>query len=152
MYTICKRWTFDAAHKLIGLPPGHKCSRMHGHTYAVEVEVSASELNDQGFVIDFAVLAPIKTLIDNVYDHRFLNDVMDGKNPTAENLARIIHEQANMIYMIRRLDPSEGPAETTITIPCIALVTTQVEPLPEGVTITAVRVSETGSSWAEYRP
>lgn len=83
MITICKSWTFDAAHQLDTLPATHKCSRMHGHTYRVELTI-AGPLDDQGMVIDYdtldAIVAPI---IDRV-DHRILNDAL--AIPTTERL------------------------------------------------------------------
>jgi 6-pyruvoyltetrahydropterin/6-carboxytetrahydropterin synthase len=153
MYRITKRWTFDAAHQLHGLPDGHKCGRLHGHTYTVEIEVSAEELDDHGFVVDFADLAPIKQLIDKIYDHRFLNDVLPAStNPTAEKLATILYAQTRMIYVLRRSRGGDNPLDLEVVISrCDPILLHDVVPLPDGVEITAVRVSETGSSWAEYR-
>lgn len=35
MYRIGKRFMFEAAHHLPDLPEGHKCARLHGHSYTV---------------------------------------------------------------------------------------------------------------------
>ena len=59
MYRISKKWTFDAAHHLDGLPEGHKCARVHGHTWTVEVVLAAVTLTGPGFVTDFGELAPL---------------------------------------------------------------------------------------------
>jgi len=153
MYRITKRWKFDAAHQLHGLPDDHKCGRLHGHTYTVEVEVSAEDLDDRGFVVDFADLAPVKQLIDGVYDHRFLNDILPASfNPTAENLASLLYAHITMIYHVRGRSATNDPIDLEIVLPrCEPLLLHKVVPLREGVEITAIRVSETGSSWAEYR-
>jgi 6-pyruvoyltetrahydropterin/6-carboxytetrahydropterin synthase len=122
VYRIGKRFTFDAAHRLSGLPPGHKCSRTHGHTYTVEVELAATVLTGPGFVTDFADLAPFGRYLDEQVDHRDLNEVLDAE-PTSENLARLFFS-----WCTQHLD------------------------LAAGGLVTAVRVSETPATWAEYRP
>lgn len=122
MYRIGKRFTFEAAHWLAGLPEGHKCGREHGHSYTVEVILASAELSGPGFVVDFAELDPIKKHLGDVFDHRKLNDVIDVE-PTSENLARVLFAW------------------------CTAKL-----PLPATVAVEAVRVSETPTTWAEYRP
>lgn len=151
-WKICKKFSFDAAHKLNGLPPGHKCGNLHGHTYTVEVEFSSEDLDEYGFVVDFGDLAPIKQLIDGAFDHRCLNDVVpEGYNPTAENLASMIYACVTMIFETRRLLASgQDPMDVEINLPRFPkFLVHRVVPLRENVEITAVRVSETGSSWAE---
>jgi 6-pyruvoyltetrahydropterin/6-carboxytetrahydropterin synthase len=86
MFRIGKRYAFDAAHHLPGLPEGHKCRRVHGHSYAVEVIVASGELVSPGFVADFADLSPMRTYIDEALDHQDLNEVLDVE-PTAEAIA-----------------------------------------------------------------
>jgi len=93
MYTITKEFTFDAAHQLYGLPEGHKCGRLHGHTYTVIVELQSAELDEHGFVKDYGELSLIKDFIDGNLDHRNLNDVLGIKNTTAENIARFIYHE-----------------------------------------------------------
>jgi 6-pyruvoyltetrahydropterin/6-carboxytetrahydropterin synthase len=58
MYRIGKSFMFEAAHRLVTLPPGHKCNRPHGHSYTAEVVVVATDLVGPGFVVDFAELKP----------------------------------------------------------------------------------------------
>jgi 6-pyruvoyltetrahydropterin/6-carboxytetrahydropterin synthase len=87
MYTISKQFTFSASHQLKGLPEGHPCARLHGHNYRVEVVLSASTLNEVGFVKDYGELKPFQQWLDAQYDHRHLNDQCEF-NPTAENLAK----------------------------------------------------------------
>lgn len=96
-YTITKIYTFDAAHQLADLPEGHKCGRLHGHTYRVELNLAADHLDYTGFVIDFGDLAPFKDIIDKQLDHRCLNDVLP-QNPTSEYLARWLYEKAAQLW------------------------------------------------------
>ncbi|MFI7347265.1 6-pyruvoyl trahydropterin synthase family protein [Streptomyces sp. NPDC049936] len=85
---IVKRFDFSASHRLGGLPESHQCARLHGHNYAVELELSAERnaLTSTGFVRDYGDLSAFKKWLDETLDHRHLNDVVEG-NPTAENLA-----------------------------------------------------------------
>lgn len=101
MYIIKKEFQFEAAHKLVGLPEGHKCGQLHGHSYKVIVELASSKLDEHGFVKDYGELKPIKDWIDYELDHKYLNDVLNPgesedcpmySNPTAENLARYIYD------------------------------------------------------------
>ncbi|GIJ29993.1 6-carboxy-5,6,7,8-tetrahydropterin synthase [Micromonospora qiuiae] len=120
-YRICKTYTFEGAHQLGGLSEGHKCGRLHGHGYTVEVMLASRRLTGPGFVVDFAELDLLKRHLDSGFDHRLLNDVVDVE-PTSENLARALFD-----WCAAHLD------------------------LPDGTFIEAVRVRETATSWAEYR-
>lgn len=84
--TIAKHFTFDAAHHLPTLPPDHKCYRMHGHTYQVELVLTGVVLDD-GFVIDYAEIASKWDPLHKLLDHRVLNDVPGLEVPSTENLA-----------------------------------------------------------------
>lgn len=91
MYRISKEFGFEASHCLKGLEEGHPCLRMHGHSYKVIVTFEAKELNKDGFIIDYRKLEPIKRLLDNVFDHKHLNDFLPFQ-PSAENIARHIYD------------------------------------------------------------
>lgn len=112
MYRISKEFHFSASHVLNGMRPGHPCGRLHGHNYVVILELSAPELDILGMVLDYNDLAPFKTWIDDVLDHRHLNDVMPS-NPTAENLAKFIYDSLGSDY--RRLVTSVTVKETAKT-------------------------------------
>lgn len=122
MFTITKEFGFEAAHYLRGLPDGHQCARLHGHSYRVQVVLEAQTLDDRGFVRDYGDLSLVKAFLDSVFDHRCINEVAEKfrelRQPTAENIARFLFMQFGECW-------------------------------PE---LTAVRVSETGQTWAEYRP
>jgi 6-pyruvoyltetrahydropterin/6-carboxytetrahydropterin synthase len=77
-------FTFSAAHRLPMVPDGHKCGRMHGHNYTVEV-AERGFTRDDGMVRDYAELQRIADDVRAVLDHSTLNDTLD--NPTAELLA-----------------------------------------------------------------
>jgi 6-pyruvoyltetrahydropterin/6-carboxytetrahydropterin synthase len=89
MWQISKEFSFEAAHFLPNVPQGHQCSRVHGHSYKVVVELSGESLaEEQGWIEDFAVISDVVKPIVKQLDHRLLNDVDEGlKNPTSEILA-----------------------------------------------------------------
>lgn len=89
---ISKTFDFDAAHRLPNVPEGHKCGRMHGHTYRVEVMLEG-EPDHRGFVVDYAEIAEAWKPIEHVLDHHTLNDVPGLENPTTEILAPWILER-----------------------------------------------------------
>lgn len=86
MFKIKKRFEFSASHQLAELPEGHKCRRLHGHNYVVEVELVSEMLNEVGFIRDYGEMELLRTHLDEHYEHRHLNDLMP--QPTAELLAK----------------------------------------------------------------
>ena len=83
---IARTYRFEAAHYLPLLPATHKCHRLHGHNYRVMITV-VGELDERGFVADFAELdAEVEQLIA-IVDHKLLNDIQGLENPTAELIA-----------------------------------------------------------------
>lgn len=86
MYTITRRFEFEAAHRLTKVPAEHKCRRMHGHNYVVTVELRSVDLDAAGMVVDFGALKALEVYIDSHLDHRILNDVLEVET-TAELLA-----------------------------------------------------------------
>lgn len=84
---IFKDFTFEAAHRLPNLPPEHKCSRLHGHSFRVRVWVSGEVDAITGWVMDFGdIKAACQPVIDEL-DHRYLNDIPGLENPTSERIA-----------------------------------------------------------------
>lgn len=87
---IFKEFTFEAAHRLPHVPPGHKCARLHGHSFLVAVHVTGPVEPRLGWVLDFAdIKAAFKPLLDQL-DHNFLNEIEGLSNPTSEVLAKWI--------------------------------------------------------------
>lgn len=98
MYVIRKKFSFSAAHQLLGLPDDHPCSRLHGHNYEVEVVLASSCLNDVCFVVDYRELDRFKHFLDVTCDHRDLNEVFGGMQTTAENLAYKFYEWCHKMW------------------------------------------------------
>lgn len=90
MFTITKDFHFSASHRLDGLPDDHPCARLHGHNFIVRVELASADLNPVGFVVDYRDLSGFSTWLDDTFDHRHLNDVVDF-NPTAENMTAYLY-------------------------------------------------------------
>jgi len=87
---IFKAFTLESAHRLPNVPAGHKCARVHGHSFRVEIHVCGPVDERLGWVMDFAdVKAAFEPLFQRL-DHHYLNDVPGLENPTSENLARWI--------------------------------------------------------------
>jgi len=134
--TITRRFEWDAAHRVLGHEG--KCRYLHGHRYRADVEVSSPSLDGIGRVIDYSVLKEVVGgWIDQWWDHNAIlhnddpllkhGEVFDGRppwvmgaNPTAENLARALFEQAEEMLV------------------------------EKGLTVQSVRVYETPNCWADY--
>ena len=90
---IFKAFTLESAHRLPNVPEGHKCARVHGHSFRVEIHVRGPLDPQLGWVMDFAdVKAAFEPLFLQL-DHRYLNDVPGLENPTSEHLARWIWQR-----------------------------------------------------------
>jgi 6-pyruvoyltetrahydropterin/6-carboxytetrahydropterin synthase len=87
---IFRAFTIEAAHRLPNVPQGHKCSRLHGHSFRIELYISGDVDAHTGWVMDFAdVKAAFQPIYDRL-DHHYLNEIAGLENPTSENLARWI--------------------------------------------------------------
>jgi 6-pyruvoyltetrahydropterin/6-carboxytetrahydropterin synthase len=90
---IFKEFTIEAAHLLPNVPEGHKCRRLHGHSFRIAVYVAGEPGADSGWVMDFAdISAAFHPLFDQL-DHRYLNEVPGLENPTSEVLARWVWDR-----------------------------------------------------------
>ena len=89
---IFTRFTLEAAHRLPNVPAGHKCARLHGHSFQVEVHVSGEPDAHTGWVMDFADVKAAFAPLFNQLDHNCLNDIPGLENPTSERLAVWIWE------------------------------------------------------------
>jgi 6-pyruvoyltetrahydropterin/6-carboxytetrahydropterin synthase len=84
---ITQAFTFEAAHRLPNVPPAHRCHRMHGHSYRVELRLQGAVDPVTGFVADFFdIEAAFQPLLARL-DHHCLNEIKGLENPTAENIA-----------------------------------------------------------------
>ncbi len=90
---IYKEFTFEAAHRLPNVPAGHKCGRLHGHSFQVAIHVSGEIGEQSGWIMDFADLKAAFEPIYKRLDHYYLNDIPGLENPTSEVLATWIWQQ-----------------------------------------------------------
>ena len=110
---LTKEFTFEAAHRLPMVPADHKCARMHGHGFRVEIAV-AGELDPRmGWLVDYAdIAAVVEPIVRGELDHRTLNDVPGLENPTSELLC---------VWLWRRLAPAlPGLVGITVHETCTA--------------------------------
>ena len=90
---VHKQFRFEAAHRLPNVPEGHKCARLHGHSFGVTVWVAGEVGERSGWVMDFADIADAFAPLHDQLDHRYLNEVGGLENPTSEHLARWIWQR-----------------------------------------------------------
>lgn len=90
---LFKSFQIEAAHRLPNVPPGHKCARLHGHSFRVEVQVSGPLDVHTGWVMDFAEIKAAFAPVFDSLDHRYLNDIAGLENPTSEHLAEWIWQR-----------------------------------------------------------
>jgi len=84
---LTKDFSFEAAHTLPNVPPDHKCARMHGHSYRIEITIEG-ELDERGWVMDFAEIDEHVAPLVRLVDHQVLNEIEGLGNPTSELLAQ----------------------------------------------------------------
>lgn len=90
---IYKEFSFEAAHRLPNVPNGHKCARLHGHSFYVRLYVTGPIDEELGWVMDFGDLKSAFQPVYDRLDHHYLNDIPGLENPTSENLSRWIWQQ-----------------------------------------------------------
>ena len=90
---ITKSFTFDAAHRLPVYGEGHKYTRMHGHSFAVEVTLSGEPDSETGWVADFEQVSAAIAGVRDQLDHQTLNEVEGLEKPTLENICAWIAER-----------------------------------------------------------
>jgi 6-pyruvoyltetrahydropterin/6-carboxytetrahydropterin synthase len=90
---IFKEFRFEAAHRLPNVAPGHKCARLHGHSFQVALHVRGEVDEHLGWFMDFAEVDEAFRPCYAKLDHHYLNEVEGLENPTSENLARWIWQE-----------------------------------------------------------
>ena len=93
---IFKDFTFEAAHRLPNVPEGHKCARLHGHSFRVRVTIAGPVDPHLGWVMDFADVKRACRAVEDRLDHRYLNEIEGLENPTSEVLARFVFERVKL--------------------------------------------------------
>ena len=84
---LVKSFSFEAAHWLPTFPEGHKCRRMHGHSFKVEIVVEGDVAKEKGYLIDYGEITDAVEPIRMKLDHYCLNEIEGLENPTSEMLA-----------------------------------------------------------------
>ncbi len=87
---IFKEFTFESAHRLPHVPEGHKCGRLHGHSFKVAIHLSGDLDPHTGWIRDFSEIKAIFKPLYERLDHNYLNDIPGLENPTSEVLAKWI--------------------------------------------------------------
>lgn len=90
---LVKTFGFEAAHFLPTFPEGHKCRRMHGHSFKVDVIVEGDAPEEQGYLIDYGEIKAAIAPIEKRLDHYVLNEIEGLENPTSEMIAKWIYEK-----------------------------------------------------------
>ena len=109
-----RAYRFEAAHFLPKVPPGHKCARMHGHSYQIEVVIEG-ELDERGWVMDFAEIDDHVAPLVRELDHQILNEIVGLANPTSELLAAWWWQRlAPTLHGLREVVVSETPTSRCI--------------------------------------
>lgn len=90
---IFKEFTFEAAHRLPKVPVGHKCFRLHGHSFRVRLSVTCPLGPETGWLMDFADITAQWQPLHAVLDHHYLNEIEGLDNPTSEVLAKWIWDK-----------------------------------------------------------
>ncbi|MBL1432035.1 MAG: 6-carboxytetrahydropterin synthase QueD [Gammaproteobacteria bacterium] len=109
---IFKVFYVEAAHHLPNVPEGHKCRRLHGHSFRIEIHVSGDVQDKAGWVMDFADVSKAFKPVYEQLDHYYLNEIGGLENPTSENLSK---------WIWNRLKPElEGLVKVVIQETCTA--------------------------------
>jgi 6-pyruvoyltetrahydropterin/6-carboxytetrahydropterin synthase len=109
---LVRRFRFEAAHRLPNAPAGHKCRRLHGHSFEVELVCEGEVDPGTGWLTDFADIKRAFQPLHDRLDHHYLNEVEGLENPTAENIAKWLWDR-----LIRALPPL---AQVTVAETCTA--------------------------------
>lgn len=149
MFYVCKRFSFDAGHRLLAHPK--LCRHPHGHTYQLEVVLAAEELDENGMVCDYKALSIIVKATLAKFDHAMILNRRDplcsvlsaqgerlvvlDDEPTAEVLAKLLFTQLNTAF-------ADAAANASLVAPYRWRRDCQ---------LVSVRVWETPKTWAEYR-
>ena len=88
-----KSFQFEAAHLLPHLPATHKCRRLHGHSFKVEIVLAGECDAKLGWLMDYAEIKAVFSPIWEKLDHHYLNEIRGLENPTSENIAAWIWQQ-----------------------------------------------------------
>ena len=101
---IFRIFQIEAAHRLPKVPADHKCARLHGHSFRIEIHVAGDVDRESGWVQDFADISAAFAPVKEQLDHHYLNDVPGLENPTSENIAEWIwNELSPVLPMLSKI-------------------------------------------------
>ncbi len=109
-----RSYRFEAAHSLPHVPPGHKCARMHGHSYAIELAIEGEIDPQRGWLMDFAEIDEYAMPVIRRLDHQVLNEIDGLSNPTSELLAVWIWNQLSQLPGLVEVVVSETPSSRCV--------------------------------------
>jgi len=113
--SLWKEFRFEAAHLLPNMPVGHKCARLHGHSFHVEIHLEGPVDQYTGMLVDYADIKQAFLPLEEQLDHRYLNDLPGLENPTSENIVRWMWERLqSSLPQLQRLVLRE-----TCTVGCV---------------------------------
>lgn len=115
MMELRKSFQFEAAHRLPHVPAGHKCARLHGHSFVAEIVVRGLLDPQLGWVMDYADIKAAFRPIYERLDHHYLNELPGLENPTSENLAAWIWRELKPVLPLL----SEVVVAETCTARCV---------------------------------
>ena len=105
---IFKEFNFDSAHRLTGVPDGHKCARLHGHTYHLKLVIGGNVDPVTGWIMDFGDIKKVFNPILDQLDHHYLNDIPGLENPTSENLVKWLWSKTKPVLpLLTRIELKE---------------------------------------------
>jgi 6-pyruvoyltetrahydropterin/6-carboxytetrahydropterin synthase len=90
---LTKQFHFEAAHDLPTFPEGHKCRRLHGHSFRFDVVVEGEVDPAKGYLIDYGDIKAVCAPLVQRLDHYYLNEIEGLSNPTSEVLAKWIYDR-----------------------------------------------------------
>ena len=98
MQYVFLEYSIDCAHWLPLVPDDHKCHNMHGHRYQIRLEVTG-EVNEIGWIIDYAEIKAIADPVIMDLDHQTLNDIEGLSNPTCENIVQYLRLHLSELWL-----------------------------------------------------
>lgn len=120
--SVTRRYNFESAHYLPNVADNHRCKRVHGHNYVVDITIGGKPDPHTGFVLDFWDMDKIVQPIIDEIDHRTLNDIAGLDNPTAELIAIWFRKKIGIQFFVKHQAIIEN-----------------------------IRVYETPNCWSDYR-
>ncbi len=112
---LVKSITFEAAHYLPSFPEGHKCRRMHGHSFRVEIKVAGEIPESEYHLIDYGEIMEIVEPLRKRLDHYCLNEIEGLENPTSEMIAKWLWDRLRPELSLR----DEIVVDETCTSRCV---------------------------------